>query len=181
MATALIILAEGFEEIEALAPTDILRRGGVTVTLAGLTAARVTGAHGITVLADAVLNAGAAADALILPGGMPGSLALGNSPVVEELARRQIERGGIVAAICAAPVKTLGRWGLLARKRATCFPGCETEFPPDVAFATDDVVVDGKIITSRGPGTAMAFGFQILAALADPATADELRKNMACG
>lgn len=179
MKTALVALAEGFETIEALTPVDVLRRLGAKVTVAGLGGLEVTSAHKVTVKADAVLSASLApVDAIILPGGLPGAEHLGASALLREMVAAQAARGGIVAAICAAPAKTLAKWGLLSGRTATCYPGCETEFPADVKYSRDAVVVDGCFVTSRGPATALPFAYRIAELLFGDAAAADLRRKM---
>jgi 4-methyl-5(b-hydroxyethyl)-thiazole monophosphate biosynthesis len=177
---ALLILAEGFEEIEAVTALDVLWRAGVQVTLAGLAAATVKGAHDLAVTADTTLDRvrSATYDAVILPGGMPGSKNLGASSTVRDIAVRHAAAGKIVAAICAAPAFTLGKFGLLDGRKATCYPGCEQEFPASVVFTPDKVVTDGNVVTSRGPGTALAFAFELVRLLVDAATAEKLAAAM---
>ncbi len=175
-----MFLANGFEEIEALCPLDLLRRAGVGVTTVAIGAPdrHVTGAHGITVLADDCECAfdGHDIEAIILPGGMPGAANLDASPTVERAIAQACEQGAILSAICAAPM-ILGKRGLLAGKRATCFPG----FEEHLIGATLDgarVVTDGKIITAAGMGVALDFGLSLVAALTDADTAAALRRGV---
>ena len=176
--TAIIVLAEGFEEIEAVTPADILRRAGVEVELVGLDAIEVTGAHGVTFKADRVLAESEDADAVILPGGLPGADNLAASAKLAGVLAAQAEAGKLVAAICASPAWVLARQGLLDGRRATCYPGCEERFGASTAHAADDVVHDGNILTSRGPGTAFAFGLALARELAGEQAADELAERM---
>ena len=173
-----LFLAPGFEEIEALCPLDLLRRAGVEVTTVaiGTPTAAVTGAHGITVLADcteADYTPAAPAEMLILPGGMPGSANLEASPTVDAAIAAARDAGAYLAAICAAPM-ILGRRGLLAGRRATCFPGFEDELAGAI-LADARVVRDGEIITAAGMGVALDFGLALVAALCDDRTAADLR------
>jgi 4-methyl-5(b-hydroxyethyl)-thiazole monophosphate biosynthesis len=177
---AVIVFAEGFEEIEAVTPTDILRRADVQVELVGLNAAAVTGAHGIVFKMDRVLNDAENVDAIILPGGMPGAQHLSESERLARLLKAHLEDGKIVGAICAAPGVVLGRHGLLAGRKATCYPGFEKEFGKGT-HVDEAVVVDGNLITSKGPGTAFAFGLALACALAGDAKADELAEAMQYG
>lgn len=161
--TAVVLLADGFEEVEAVTPVDALRRAGVDVKIASLAGDGATGARGIVVKAD--LAAGAVdfvPDLLVLPGGMPGAANLGSSPAAKALAEKVLRAGGILAAICAAPVMTLGAWGMLDGRKATCYTGMEKSFPPGVAYSPERVVVDGNIVTSRGPGTALEFSLALV-------------------
>lgn len=176
---AVVVLAPGFEEIEALAPVDSLRRAGVTVTLAGLGGTTIRSTREVGILADTTFDQiREAPDALILPGGMPGSENLGKSEAVRRLAVATRDAGGILAAICAAPALTLAAWGLLAGKRATCHPGFETKFPADVEFSEERVVVDGNVVTSRGPGTALEWSFALAHLLVSESAAQTLRERM---
>jgi protein deglycase len=169
---ASIILADGFEEVEAVTPIDLLRRAGIKVTLYGLTSLEVRGSHDIVIKTDLVFSSNAtSADALILPGG-PGHKNLLNSPVVLECIQKSFKAGSLCAAICAAPV-VLGKAGILAGKKVTCFPGCEDKLAGGI-FVDQPVVVDGNIITSRGAGTAVPFSVEIISYLLDRNTADKI-------
>lgn len=179
---ALIILAEGFEDIEAVAAIDILRRAGIDVTVAGLNSDRVKGARGTTVLADRELSeADADFDAVVLPGGMPGATNLANSPLVKSLITKMHQAGKIVAAICASPSVVLAPTGILKGKTVTGFPGMTENFGKDVVVKEDSVVVDQNIITSRGPGTALLFAFAIVEKLVGKEAADRVKKATLAG
>ncbi len=174
-----LFLANGFEECEALAPLDILRRGGVQVATVGIGGEFITGAHNITVKADIqdkdiVLSKDL--EAVILPGGMPGTTNLENSKIVKTTIAFANDNNKTICAICAAP-KILGNMGLLSGKNATCFPGFEEELKGAV-LSPDYVVKDGNIITAKGAGVAFEFGFQILSALKDSNTSENLRSQM---
>lgn len=179
---AVVALAEGFEEIEAATPIDVLRRAGVEVVVAGLAAGPIRGAHGLCYSPDEPL-VGLAGDfdAVIFPGGMPGAKNLGESAAAKKLAESMFAAGKIVAAICAAPVFTLGAWGLLDGRTATCYPGMESMLPEKTRFAADRVVVDGRITTSRGPGTAMDFSLAIARQLVGDAKTDEVASALLLG
>ncbi len=172
-----IFLANGFEEVEALAPLDILRRAGVETQLVSITNETVVrGAHGVgvtvdTVLADADLTR---ADMLVLPGGLPGATNLDACEPLRKALVSQVEAGGMVAAICAAPL-VLGHLGLLRGKAATCYPGFETELV-GARYTAALVERDGQVITGKGPGAAFEFGYTILAALG--IDAELLREGM---
>ncbi len=158
----LVILAEGFEDIEAITPIDILRRINVEVIVAGLSGDTVKSARGVVVTADRVLSdTDNSYDAVILPGGMPGAEHLASSAKVKKIVLEMHEKGKIVAAICASPALILAPMGLLDGKKATCFPGMEENFSAKVKFSQDKVVQDGNIITSRGPATAFLFSLKI--------------------
>jgi len=172
---AVVILAEGFEEIEASAAINILRRAGVVVTVAGLGKKQITGARGINVAADLELSeAGKDFDAVILPGGQPGADNLSRSEEVESLIYEIKEKGKIIAAICASPAIVLAPKGFLNGKTATCYPGLEKEFLPGTRFSKENVVADGNIITSRGPATSLEFALTIVEKLTDR----EIRKKI---
>lgn len=173
---AAVLFADGFEEIEAVAPVDILRRAGVETAMAGVGGTEVSGSHGIRLRADIPIEElrAESLDLLVLPGGMPGSKHLGVSAAARRAAETVLRKGGIVAAICAAPVYTLSAWGLLSGRRATCYPGMEDQFAKDVVFSPDPVVRDGNVVTSRGAGTALDFSLALVAALFDDSTAREL-------
>jgi 4-methyl-5(b-hydroxyethyl)-thiazole monophosphate biosynthesis len=181
--SAIVLLAEGFEEIEAVTPADVLRRAGVEVTVAGLGGLTVAGGHGIVLTGDkpfADLRE-ESFDAVILPGGMPGAANLGASEQVKQFCRRHAEAGRVVAAICAAPAKALAVFGLLEGKAATCYPGFEDEFPASATVREEPVVVDGTLVTSRGPGTALPFAYALTELLVGAGTAGELREAMQFG
>jgi DJ-1 family protein len=176
---AVLFLADGFEEMEALTPVDVLRRAGVEVTVAGISGKSATGAHGVTVQADIALSELTGNfDLLIFPGGMPGSKNLGESAKAKELAIKHAGAGKLIAAICAAPVFTLGAWGILDGKTATCYPGMDNLLPAGVKFSPDRVVVDGNVITSRGPGTATEFSLALVEKLVDKAMVQSLSNDM---
>ena len=164
MSRVLVPLAEGFEEIEAITVVDLLRRAGIEVHTASLDGPQVTGSHGITVLADEALDAVAATDCdmIVLPGGMPGAEHLRNDARIISLLRRYAADGRYTAAICAAP-SVLAHAGLLEERAATSFPGfLHADSAPGIRLRDDAVVVDGKVVTSRGAGTAMEFGLALI-------------------
>lgn len=174
-----LFLANGFEEIEALLPLDILRRGGVEVTTVAVGGAEfVSGSHGIPVGADLPegLFRDSRPEAVILPGGMPGAKNLDASRTVDAALRACAANGGYLCAICAAPM-VLGRRGYLAGKEAVCFPGFEGELS-GATISHRRVVRDGKVITASGMGVAMEFGLEILAALRGRETAEKVRKTI---
>ncbi|MBQ4161142.1 MAG: DJ-1/PfpI family protein [Clostridia bacterium] len=173
-----VYLAEGFEEIEALAPVDILRRCGVEVRTVGVTGKTVAGAHGICVEADILPEAVSLEDAqmLILPGGIPGTPNLEKDARVTEAVKNAHAQGKYIAAICAAP-SVFGHLGLLKGKTATCYPGFETELY-GAQPVEDGVVCDGNIITAKGAGRASDFGFLLAGLLVGGEKALEIRKAM---
>ncbi|MGN1451354.1 MAG: DJ-1 family glyoxalase III [Eubacteriales bacterium] len=176
--TVYILLAEGFEEIEAVAPADILRRLEINTVLVGVSSKTVKGAHGIEITADATLNraVGAVPDAVVLPGGMPGAKNLDACRPVRELVGKVAAGGGVVAAICAAPM-VLGRMGLLDGKKATCYPGFE-EHLSGAEICREAVVTDGNFVTANGPAAAADFGFAIGTILKDEVSAAFVRRAM---
>jgi 4-methyl-5(b-hydroxyethyl)-thiazole monophosphate biosynthesis len=178
MKTALVLFAEGSEELEAVTVVNILRRAGVTVTLAGLSDGALKGSRGITLQPDTTLDAvmNDNFDMLVLPGGMPGTRHLQADARVIKLAQDMAKHGKYVTAICAAPM-VLATAGLLAGKRATCYPTCLDDFP-GVQLQTEAVVEDGKLITSRGPGTAMDFALLLAERLAGKARREEVEASL---
>ncbi len=175
MPHVITVLAPGFEETEAVTFIDLLRRADITVTVLGLESREVTGSHGITIAADKLLaDFKDAFDAIVLPGGMPGTKNLANSQPLLELIRRTHKRGGLCAAICAAPI-VLAKAGVLAGVKATCYPGFEKELG-GAQFADNEVVRDRTIITSRGVGTAIHFALELISCLAGPETAEKVKK-----
>lgn len=175
---ALVVLADGFEEIEAVTTIDILRRAGIDVTVAGLGKTQIRGSHGITITADnKVDEAGADFDAIILPGGMPGAKNLAGSEKVKGLIAKMHSEGKLIAAICASPAVVLAQTGILKNKSATCYPGMEGNFGKDTKYRGDNVVIDGNIITSRGPATAFLFSLGIAEKLAGKESRDKLERE----
>ena len=180
MSRVLVPLAEGFEEIEAVTVVDLLRRAGIEVHTAALDGPQVTGSHGITVTADIALDAARAADydMIVLPGGMPGADHLKRDARVISLLRRFAADGRYTAAICAAP-GVLAHAGLLEGRTATSFPGfLSTDSAPGIRLQTDPVVIDGKVVTSRGPGTAMEFGLALVELLEGRAAREQMQSRL---
>ncbi len=176
MKTAVVVLADGFEEVEAATPIDLLRRSGVKVVVAGLASLTVVGARGISFVCDATLaELSQPWDALILPGGMPGAKNLADSPLVKRWVDQSLERGSWVAAICAAPALVLGAQGYLKDRNYTCYPGNETVVQGGHP-STDAVVVDGPYVTSRGVGTAPAFALKLVELLVGSEAAQTVAK-----
>jgi len=179
MAKVYEFLANGFEEIEALAPVDILRRGGVDVKTVSVTASlAVESAHGITITADCHIDDidPTEADLLILPGGMPGAQNLLDHEGVCAAMVHQHEEGKLIGAICAAPM-VLGQLGILNGRRATCYPGFE-RLLDGADYTAELITVDGNITTGRGPGAAMEFGYQLLSNFATQEVIEEMKKRM---
>lgn len=177
MPKVIVPLADGFEEIEALAPVDLLRRAGVEVTTASLADNRhVTGRSGITVHADAALRDACEAtyDMVFVPGGA-GVKMLRADTRIAALVRRHYDLGSWIAAICAAPV-LLKDCGLLTGRRYTAHFSVADELP--FILAEERIVTDGRITTSRGAGTAVEFGLHLAGLLAGPEKLGEIRKSI---
>ena len=174
-----MFLADGFEEVEALCPLDILRRAGIEVTTVGVERDTVRGAHGITVQADipAVMYRDSDPEMIILPGGMPGAKNLDECRTVDAALRAASRKGAYLAAICAAPF-VLGRRGLLEGKRATCFPGFEAELTGATVEPELTVVRDGNVITAKGMGAAFEFGLELVRCLRDEQTAEKIKSSV---
>ena len=174
MKRVLVPLAEGFEEIEAVTVVDLLRRANIEVRTAALAGRRVTGSHGITLEADLGLDGVRAADydMIVLPGGMPGADHLKRDARVVRLLQEFASTGRYAAAICAAP-GVLAHAGLLDGREATSFPGfLGKDSAPGIRLNDAPVVIDGKVVTSRGPGTAIDFALALIALLEGQAVAD---------
>ncbi len=160
-----MIMANGFEEIEAIATADVMKRLGLDVKLAGMDGRKVTGAHDIVIEADCLLSeVNTDVDAVILPGGMPGATNLRDNINVIEFISEAYEKGKVVGAICAAPI-ALAKAGILDGKRATCYPSFESQFANSTAYTASRLEVDGKVITARGAGVSFEFGAAIGKAL----------------
>ncbi len=160
-----LFLAEGFEEIEALTPVDMLRRAGKEIVTVGIGSKTVVGAHGIPVVADMSEEefSDASPEMIILPGGMPGTLNLDASQTVHTAIDCALASNAYIAAICAAPT-VLGKRGLLVGKKATCYPGMEDGLTGAI-LSEKTVVRDGRIITAAGMGAALAFSLELISAL----------------
>lgn len=169
-----VMLADGFEEIEALAVVDILRRGEVEVKMVSVyDQDKVIGAHDIAIVPDIAFSELVKdADMIVLPGGIPGTPNLHSHGALVELLRDEYEKGTYIAAICAAPM-ILGEMDLLHGKKATCYPSYENHLKGALC-STDKVCVDGNVITSRGAGTAHDFAFTLLSLLKSKEKSDEI-------
>ena len=183
---ALVPIADGTEEIEAVGIIDVLRRAGVEVVVAGVgpagipaTSLTVTASRGVRLVADTTLEAVAAQefDAIVLPGGLPGAGHLRDSDTLKTLLAAQDAAGRLVAAICAAPVVVLQAHGLLRGRGATCFPGLREQLDP-ASRRYGRVVSDGNLLTSQGPGTALAFALAIVAHLCGRVRRDEVAAQL---
>ena len=180
MNTLYVFLADGFEEIEALAPVDVMRRAGLAVTTVSVTNNLIVmGAHGVPVVADAMFDELDYTDAalLFLPGGLPGATNLeAHAGLCQLLTAKATQENVIISAICAAPL-VLGGLGLLNGKRATCYPGFEDTMQ-GAEYTAEKVTVDGNIFTACGPAAAWDLGFTFVEHFCGDGKAEELRKGM---
>lgn len=174
MKKIITLLADGFEEIEALTPVDYLRRAGAEVIIAatGTSSQTVEGAHAIRVAADIMLDAYISSakelpDAVVIPGGMPGAKNISECAAAMSFLNRMFQENRLIAAICASPAVVLGKTDILKNKKWTCYPGMEKELSADfqATFQEFPAVSDGNLITGRGPGAAEQFSMEIVSAL----------------
>ena len=180
MATVLVPLADGCEELEAVTIVDILRRAGIDVVTAGLDDQLVRASHGVRIMPDTNLDEALTRDydMVVLPGGLPGADNLNEDPRVKELLKKMANSERFTAAICAAP-KVLANAGLLRGKKATAYPGSLDSVNHQAQLVSGEAVVrDGKVITSRGPGTAMDFALALIEALTGKAKRDEVERAL---
>ena len=177
-----VFLADGFEDVEALIPIDVLRRGGVDVTTVSISDfPLVNSAHGVNVEADIMIEQGdfSDADLIFLPGGMPGATNLFANKDVCKAVVDQYAAGKKVAAICASPAVVLAPLGILEGKKATCYPGFENVLAENNATYTSDLfTVDGNVTTGEGPAAAFPFAYELLAQLVNKQTADQIAEGM---
>lgn len=181
MAKVLVPLAPGFEDLEAVTIVDLLRRAGIEVVTAGLAEGLVQGARGMRMQPDTTLDAvlDQGFDMIALPGGMPGAENLKRDGRIQALLKKMAAAGKYTAAICAAPI-ALAEAGLLGGKKATSYPGFLDKLSlPGTTYLDDAVVVDGKVVTSRGPGTAMDFSLALIALLVGEAKRDQVEAGLA--
>lgn len=174
-----VFLADGFEEIEGLTVVDLLRRAGVEVATVSVTESKmIHGAHGIDVMADCLFDEMdfAGADMLVLPGGMPGTIHLGEHKGLQKLLQQYHEKEQYIAAICAAPT-VFGKLGFLSGRKAACYPGMEDELC-GAETVKIPVAVDGHIITSRGMGTAIDFSLTLIEILLGTEKAEQIQKSI---
>ncbi|BBE51113.1 Isonitrile hydratase [Ferriphaselus amnicola] len=178
MSRVLVPLAAGFEDLEAVTVTDLLRRAGLTVVIAGLDGQIQRGSRGVMLQPDTTLEAALTHefDMLVLPGGQPGTNNLKADARIIGLVKKMVAEGKYVTAICAAP-SVLAAAGVLDGKRATSFPGALDAYP-EVQQQRAAIVEDGKLITSRGPGTAMDFALTLIERLVSKATRDEVEAGL---
>jgi 4-methyl-5(b-hydroxyethyl)-thiazole monophosphate biosynthesis len=182
MAKVYVFLADGFEDVEALIPIDVLRRGGVDVVTVSTTEfPLVESAHGVNIEADIQFEQSdySDADLIMLPGGMPGASNLFEHEGVCKVVMNQFAAGKKVAAICAAPAVVLAQLGVLDGKKATCYPGFEKALEETGATYTGDLVtVDGNITTGEGPAAAFPYAYELLTQLVDKNTSDQIAEGM---
>lgn len=166
--TIAVILAPGFEEIEAITPIDVLRRAGFSLDVIGFSD-QVTGSHGISIKADKIWQGDLSSyEMIILPGGLPGANNLRDDDSLIRALQEADNRGAYLAAICAAP-KVLGRAGLLNNKTYTCYPGVEDEIA-EGQHVPDLLVRDGQVITAKGAGVSLAFAYELVEVLGEQST-----------
>ena len=180
MKEAVILLAPGFEECEALCVYDTLKRGGVKTSFLAVGERTVESSHGVKITADEVLSEKTlerAFDLVFLPGGMPGASNLYRSVLARRLVTKTNENLSLVGAICASPAVVLGPLGLLEGRKATVFPGCESYWP-GFDFSSDGVVVSGNIVTGKSAGWAFDTGITLLSLLCGNETAENVRKQI---
>ncbi|TGZ64129.1 hypothetical protein CRM22_006535 [Opisthorchis felineus] len=177
--SALIILSEGAEELETVTVADVLARAGIKVTLGGLQGSGVVKcSRGVGIQADVALESVTSKlyDVVVMPGGLNGAKSMASSDLVGKLLRAHYNAGKYVAAICAAPMG-LQSHKIALGKKLTCYPSCK-DTVPDFNYCEDSVVVDGKLVTSRGPGTAMPFALKLVELLVDKNTAHKIASGM---
>jgi len=180
MAKVYVFMADGFEDVEALIPVDVLRRGGVEVVTVSTTEfPSVESAHGVSIETDLLFEQCdfSDADLLMLPGGMPGASNLFAHEGVCNAVKAQVAAGKKVSAICAAPAVVLAPLGILDGKRATCYPGFESALEK-ATYTGDLVTVDGNVTTAEGPAAAFPYAYELLAQLTDKQTADQIAEGM---
>ncbi len=181
MKKACICISDGFEDVEMVTPLDYLRRCGIDTVLAGVGSTRIRSSNGLSVICDVaaeeLYNSADDFSLVVLPGGLPNSRTLGSVPELKTFVEAVYSNGGYVAALCAAPVFTLGAWGLLKGKSYTCYPGmgAELEKPPVV---DGRVVKDGRIITACSAGAAEEFSFALIEALCGAAQVEALKGSL---
>lgn len=175
-----LFLADGFEIIEALAPVDMLRRAKIDVTTVGVPGKRVRSSCGIEVMSDITVDELDFSDmsAVILPGGMPGTINLEADKTVQTAIDYAVDNKKYICAICAAP-SILGHKGLLKGREAICFPGFEDALS-GAKLSDKNVVSDGKFITAKGAGVAVEFGLEIVKNLADEELSQKIRESIQC-
>ena len=181
MAKVLVPLATGFEELEAITVIDLLRRAGFEVITAGLDDRPVTASRKTVVIPDTHIEAvmDQSFDLIVLPGGLPGADNLRDDERVQALIKQQHQQGKTIGAICAAP-RALAAAGVIANKTITCYPGALDQVTgQDFNITSANVEIDGNIVTSRGPGTAMNFALTLIELLADRSLREQIATQLA--
>ena len=180
MSQVLVPLAQGCEELEAVTITDLLVRAGIEVTTAGLDKQPVTASRGITIIPDTSIDAvlDKTYDLIVLPGGLPGADHLRDDENIQKLLKNHADKGKYIGAICAAP-KAVAAAGLLEGRKATAYPGVLEALGNEQIDVKDSAIeIDGNIVTSRGPGTAMDFALTLIELLEGPAKRDEVNRQL---
>ncbi len=174
-----MLLGTGFEETEAIAPLDLMRRAGIPVMTVGVTGKTVIGSHGIPVVADITLGEMdlTQMEMIVLPGGLGGVSSVRSSSAALDALRFGWENGAFVAAICAGPT-VLAELGITAGRDVTCYPGCESQMPGAKVHADVPCIQDGKLITGASAGCATAFGLALIRALKGSAAADHVAQQI---
>lgn len=179
---AILLLAEGFEEIEAVTCVNLLRRAAIEVTLVSTAGLEVTGSRKIAIRADKKINEiNQAFDACILPGGMPGAKNIAASQKATRLIEKMARENKIIAAICASPAIILSPLGLIKNKKATCYPGMENYFPRSAVYQNKAVVIDKNLITGQGPAAAFEFALAVIKKISGEKLCQKVKKaTLAC-
>ncbi len=180
MKKALILIAPGFEECEAICVYDVLKRGGVECTLLSVSERTAESSHSLKIVTDGVLSEKALEEdwsVVFLPGGMPGAKNLYGSDNVRRILKKQNEKAGLIAAICASPAVVLAPLGLLEGRKATCYPGCGA-YCPEFAFSDEGVVVSGNIVSAKSAGWAFDLGLTVLSLLCGDGERTKIRKEI---
>lgn len=181
MAKVYVFLANGFEDVEALIPVDVLRRGGVEVVTVSVVedSQVVESAHGVQIVADTMFEDCdfGDADLLMLPGGMPGASNLYDHEGVRQAVLNQVKTGKKISAICAAPAVVLAQLGVLDGKQATCYPGFE-RLLTKTQYTGDLVTIDGNITTAEGPAAAFPYAYELLSQLVNKEVSDQIAEGM---
>lgn len=180
MIRSLILLADGFEECEALCVYDVLKRGGVDTVLCGVNGISVLSSHSVKITCDTTLSEKTLEDdwdIIFLPGGMPGAANLGKSPLVSRLVKSSNEKLKIVSAICASPAVVLGPLGILDGRKAVCYPGCESYYP-SFSFSDEGVVVSGNVVTAKSAGYAFDLGLELLSLTVGESVMNKVKESI---
>ncbi len=174
-----VLFAPGFEEIEAIAPVDLLIRAGAQVVKIGVGGEVIESARGVKIVCDEIIeNKLPEFDAIVIPGGMPGARNLSENSFVGEFIKKHWIKGAIIAAICAAPAVVLSPLGLFSGEEITCYPGFESMLGPEVKHSRNNVVVSGNIITAKAAGKAVSFSLAIIEALFSIETKEKVGESI---